>query len=270
MLRALLWDVDGTLAETEEQGHRIAFNEAFAAARLPWHWDPTVYRGLLAITGGKERLRAWWQQIDPAGAAAPGVTHRIALLHADKTRRYVARVAAGRIGLRPGVQRLLLQARAAGLRQAIATTTTADNVEALLAATLGGPDGLSPAGLFDCIGAGDVVAHKKPAPDVYQWVLQRLGLQADECLAIEDSAPGVAAALAAGLPVLVTRSAYTAGDALPPVLADLDGLGEASAPARGCWAGQAWQGVVDIEQLRALHARPPWHPLQRGRALPPA
>lgn len=250
MLRALLWDVDGTLAETEEQGHRIAFNEAFAAAGLPWHWDPAVYRGLLAITGGKERLRAWWQQADPAGAAAPGLAERIASLHADKTRRYVARVAAGRIGLRPGVRRLLQQAQAAGLRQAIATTTTADNVEALLAATWGAAGGAPAAGLFECIGAGDVVACKKPAPDVYRWVLQRLGLRACECLAIEDSAPGVAAAQAAGLPVLVTRSAYTVGDALPPVLADLDGLGEPGAPARGVWAGQGWQGVVELEPLQ--------------------
>ena len=78
MLRALIWDVDGTLAETEEQGHRIAFNEAFAAAGLPWHWDPAAYRDLLAITGGKERLRAWWQRVDPAGAAAPA--------HLDKHR----------------------------------------------------------------------------------------------------------------------------------------------------------------------------------------
>ena len=250
MLRALIWDVDGTLAETEEQGHRIAFNEAFAEAGLPWHWDPAAYRDLLAITGGKERLRAWWQRVDPAGAAAPGVTERIAGLHADKTRRYVARVAAGQIGLRPGVRRLLQQARAAGLRQAIATTTTPDNVDALLAATWCTTDGAPEGRLFDCVGAGDVVARKKPAPDVYRWVLQRLGLRADECLAIEDSAPGVAAAQAAGLPVLVTRSAYTAADALPPVLADLDGLGEPGAPARGRWAGQAWQGVVDLESLQ--------------------
>lgn len=250
MLRALLWDVDGTLAETEEHGHRIAFNEAFAAAGLPWQWDPAVYRGLLAVTGGKERLLHWWRQVDPAAAAAPDAGARIAALHADKTCRYVARVAAGRIALRPGVRRLLAQARAAGLRQAIATTTTADNVEALLAAAWAAPEPAPAARLFECIGAGDVVANKKPAPDVYQWVLQRLGLRADECLAIEDSAPGVAAAQAAGLQVLVTRSAYTAGDVLPPVLADLDGLGEPGAPARGQWAGQPWQGLVEIEPLR--------------------
>jgi len=250
MLRALIWDVDGTLAETEHEGHRVAFNEAFADEGLPWHWDEAVYRELLAVTGGKERLRAWWQRVDPSRAGAPETAERIARLHAGKTRRYVERMAAGGIGLRPGVQRLLLQAREAGLRQAIATTTTPDNVDALLVATLGGAAGPG-AGLFECIGAGDVVPHKKPAPDIYHWVLQRLGLRADECLAIEDSAPGVAAARAAGLAVLVTRSRYTAGAALPPVLADLDHLGEAHLPAQGTAAGQPWQGIVTPEQLRA-------------------
>ena len=264
MLRALIWDVDGTLADTEEQGHRPAFNTAFAEAGLPWFWDAALYAQLLATTGGKERMLAWWQQRDPVAAAAPGAAARIAKLHARKTAIYVASVQAGALALRPGVARLLQQARAQGVLLAIATTTTPDNVTALLQATLGAG---SPA-WFACIGAGDVVPHKKPAPDIYHWVLQRLGLPGADCVAIEDSGPGAAAALAAGLPTLVTRSRYSQGDTMPAgllaaLLADLDQLGEPGAPAQGLVQGQAgattWQGVVDLAQLQrwAGHLRAP-------------
>lgn len=237
MLRALVWDVDGTLAETEHHGHRIAFNQAFAEAGLPWVWDETLYRDLLATTGGKERMLGWWQRLDPVAAAAPGAAARIAGLHARKTAIYVNLVAGGAVQLRPGVARLLHAARAEGLVLAIATTTSPDNVQALLQATLGAG---SP-GWFACIGAGDVVPAKKPAPDIYRWVLRRLGLAAGDCLALEDSAPGCAAALAAGLPTVVTRSRYTAADQMPasPLLcADLADL-----------------ATVDLAQLRAWHQR---------------
>ena len=236
MLRALVWDVDGTLAETEHDGHRIAFNRAFADEGLAWHWDEGLYRELLATTGGKERLRGWWQRVDPAAAAAPAAAARIARLHARKTAIYVDLVARGAVQLRPGVARLLHAAREAGITLAIATTTSPDNVQALLQATLGAD---SP-GWFACIGAGDVVPAKKPAPDIYLWVLQRLGLVAEECLALEDSAPGSAAAVAAGLPTVVTRSRYTLADVLPasPLLrADLPDL-----------------ATVGLAQLRAWHA----------------
>ena len=236
MLRALVWDVDGTLAETEHDGHRIAFNQAFADEGLAWHWDEDLYRELLATTGGKERLRGWWQRVDPAAAAAPEAAARIARLHVRKTAIYVDLVARGAVQLRPGVARLLQAAREAGLTLAIATTTSPDNVQALLQATLGAD---SP-GWFACIGAGDVVPTKKPAPDIYLWVLQRLGLAAADCLALEDSAPGCAAAVAAGLPTVVTRSCYTLADTLPagPLLrADLADL-----------------ATVGLAQLRAWHA----------------
>lgn len=236
MLRALVWDVDGTLAETEHDGHRVAFNQAFAEAGLPWVWDAPLYRDLLSTTGGKERMARWWQQLDPAAAAAPDTAARIARLHVRKTAIYVDLVARGVVQLRPGVARLLHAARADGVTLAIATTTSPDNVQALLHATLGAD---SP-GWFACIGAGDVVPAKKPAPDIYRWVLQRLGLGAPDCLALEDSAPGAAAALAAGLPTVVTRSRYTVGDHLPPdplMRADLADL-----------------AAVDLAQLRAWHA----------------
>jgi beta-phosphoglucomutase-like phosphatase (HAD superfamily) len=220
-LRALIWDVDGTLAETERDGHRVAFNRAFEDEGLPWHWDVATYGALLKVTGGKERMRHWWSSLDAGAAARPDADERIRRLHARKTEHYADLVRSGAVTLRPGVQRLLEEARAAGLTLAIATTTTEANVQELLRATLGE----EARGWFAVIGAGDVVAHKKPAPDIYAWVLQRLGLPPAACLAIEDSAPGVAAAQAAEVPVLLARSLYSAGDAVaPPLLGDLQGL----------------------------------------------
>lgn len=234
-LQALIWDVDGTLAETERDGHLPAFNQAFAEAGLPWHWDEVTYSDLLKITGGKERMAHWWRTQDAAGATAPDAPARLAALHAAKTRLYTERVAAGAVALRPGVEPLIRGARAQGLRLAIATTTQPGNVQALLSHTLGA----GVAGWFDVIGAGDVVPRKKPAPDIYRWVLQRLGLPAGETLAIEDSAVGVAAAAAAGVPVLAVRSFFTAHETITGALAVLPAL-----PV----------SVADLIKLHASHA----------------
>ena len=222
-LQALIWDVDGTLAETEDHGHRVAFNLAFEEAGLTWRWDSEIYGELLAVTGGKERLLHWWRRIDPAGASAPEAAAKVARLHERKTAHYLALLDRGAIRLRPGVERLLLEAGDRGLKQAIATTTTPDNVQRLLDITLG----RGAATLFDVIGAGDVVAAKKPAADIYHWVLERLGLPPQACLAIEDSFAGVASAQAAGVPVLLVRSRFT-----KPL------------PARGC--------VDDLDSLRGV------------------
>lgn len=222
-MRALIWDVDGTLAETEDEGHRPAFNLAFEEAGLPWRWDRALYGELLAITGGKERLLAYWQRVDPAAAAAPEAAATIRRLHERKTAHYLALLDGGAIRLRPAVEQWIRAARAQGIRQAIATTTTLDNVTRLLDVTLG-REGRS---FFDVIGAGDIVATKKPAPDIYRWVLERLNVDAADSLAVEDSAPGVAAARAAGVPVLLVRSRYTGSAAIAGVVADVASLADA-------------------------------------------
>jgi HAD superfamily hydrolase (TIGR01509 family) len=206
-LKALIFDVDGTLADTERDGHRIAFNAAFAEKAQSWHWSATLYGELLAVTGGKERIRHYAQRFEPAFLAHAGCDERIKALHAAKTRHYLELLNEGAIPLRPGVARLIREARAAGLRLAIATTTTPENVTTLLDASLAPGS----ADWFEVIGAGDVVPAKKPAPDIYFWVLERLGLPASACLAVEDSANGLRAALAAGLPTWVAVSEYTGG-----------------------------------------------------------
>lgn len=224
---ALIFDVDGTLAETEEI-HRRAFNESFAYFGLDWHWSVELYAELLLVTGGKERMRHFAAR---AGKSLSDVTdERLAGLHRYKTMRYGELIAAGACALRPGVIELLNAARARGQRLAIATTTSRDNVDALLRATLG-ERGL---GLFDPIVAGEDVTNKKPAPDVYLKALDLLGLPASECLAIEDSRNGLMSASSAGIPVLITRSAYFRHETFDGALAiveDLTELPERQLPA---------------------------------------
>ena len=239
-LAALIFDVDGTLAETEDL-HRDAFNAAFAAAGLDWHWERAHYARLLEVTGGKERI-AFHQRL---AGLPPLDAAMIAGLHADKTARYTARIRDGGLALRPGIRRLLAEAAQAGIRLAIATTTTRANVEALLAAA-------SPLPAFEAIAAGDEVPAKKPAPDIYLLALRLLGLPAAACVAVEDTANGVASAVGAGLRCLVTTSAYGGAGPFPGATAVVSSLGEPGAAAT-VLAGPALPGgAVDLAWLRAL------------------
>ncbi|KFE33516.1 HAD family hydrolase [Thioclava atlantica] len=199
MVSALIFDVDGTLAETEE-AHRRAFNETFAAQGIDWAWSPEDYRELLKTTGGKERMARHRDELGHGPSDA-----EIAELHKLKTARYVEIIASGEVPLRPGVARLIANARDAGIRLAIATTTNRPNVDALIRATLGA----DPDHLFDAIAAGDEVRAKKPAPDVFELALNRLSLPPEACIAFEDSEMGLKSAQAAGLRVVLTPSAYT-------------------------------------------------------------
>jgi HAD superfamily hydrolase (TIGR01509 family) len=203
-LAALIFDVDGTLCETEEV-HRIAFNDTFRSAGLDWFWSVDDYARLLRVTGGKERMAAY--RAERGDGPSDGV---IATLHREKTARYTALVAGGGLVARPGILTLVAEARAAGLRLAVATTTSPANVEALCMAIWG----QTASAMFDVIAAGDEVAAKKPAPDVYDLALKRLGLPASAALAFEDSRNGVLSAHAAGLRVVAAPSLYTAADDL--------------------------------------------------------
>jgi HAD superfamily hydrolase (TIGR01509 family) len=206
-IKALIFDVDGTLADTEE-AHRRAFNLAFEQQGLDWHWGKAEYSRLLRTTGGKERIGAYIESL-----ALESGEHRAALglipaIHRCKTENYIRLIENGDVPLREGVARLLSEAEDAGLRLAIASTTTRRNIDALLDAKLGMRAGER----FAVIAAGDQVPRKKPAPDIYHLVIRELAMAADDCVAIEDSAHGLAAAKGAGLFTVVTPSQWTEGE----------------------------------------------------------
>jgi HAD superfamily hydrolase (TIGR01509 family) len=248
MFKAILFDVDGTLAETERDGHRVAFNRAFAEAGLNWNWDEDVYGKLLAVTGGKERIRFFIDEYQPEYPAQADEAAWIAGLHKAKTTHYLELLAQGAIPLRPGVRRLLDEARAQGLHLAITTTTTPENVTGLLEATLG-RESLN---WFEVIAAGDIVPKKKPAGDIYVYTLAAMNLRPEECLAIEDSANGVLSALGAGVPVLVTDNAYTQEDGFNGALAVLSDLGEPGQPVVVRSGSEPKSGYVDCAYLHSL------------------
>jgi HAD superfamily hydrolase (TIGR01509 family) len=218
-LAALLWDVDGTLAETEFEGHRPAFNAAFADLGLPWHWDEATYRRLLAVSGGRERICAW--ALEREGRPPDGGI--LEALLESKRRHYGDRVRAGGVSLRPGVARLIREAVDAGLTQAIVTTSGRRAVADLLSGSL---IELSSAFAFHI--CGEDVAAKKPHPEAYRQALLRLDLPAERAIALEDSRNGLAAAVGAGLTTVVTRSSLSRSEpaesfaAAAAVVADLD------------------------------------------------
>lgn len=250
-LQALLLDVDGTLADTEDI-HRQAFNAAFAEAGLDWEWDPALYGELLAVTGGKERIRYYLQRNRPDFQLPADGDGFIAGLHASKTRFYVDALASGAVPLRPGVERLLHDAREAGLRLAIVTTTTPDNVTALLEHSFSVPV----TDWFEVIAAGGIVPKKKPAPDIYDYTLQQMELSPAACIAIEDSLNGLLSARAAGVDALITVNPYTAQQDFDGALAVLDHLGEPGMPCSLLAGSCAPDNMVDAAYLVELHRQP--------------
>lgn len=207
-LRAVIFDVDGTLANTERDGHRPAFNAAFAQAGLDWHWDEAFYGTLLQVTGGKERIRHYAKNFDPATFARPDFEDLVQSMHQTKCEIYQRLLSAGAIPLRSAIGQTICNARTEGLRLAIASSSAEQNIICLLRANLG-PNAET---WFDVIASGEKVAVKKPAPDVYLWTLEQLQLPAHDCLAVEDSEHGLAAATAAGIPCVIMVSDYTTGE----------------------------------------------------------
>lgn len=235
MLKALILDVDGTLADTE-LAHLAAFNHAFAEVGLDWHWDVPLYTRLLEVSGGKERIRAYWESRGdlPQAIGTDAIGQTIARIHDIKTAAYERAVQDGQVQMRPGVLPLLSAAADAGLALAIATTTSPVNIASLLRRALGA-DWRS---RFAVIEDASTAPRKKPDPMVYQQTLTRLGLPAHNCLALEDSANGLKAALGAGLPTVITTNAFTAHQTFDGALRVLPSLDGISLPQLRAWHAQ--------------------------------
>jgi len=251
-IEALIFDVDGTLADTEE-AHRAAFNLAFERQRLGWTWTRAEYRTLLSVTGGKERIAAYIQTLPASPALRQRLMARIPEIHADKTEFYSAAVREGGVPLRDGVARLLDEALTAGCRLAIASTTTAVNVDALLQAAFGAR-GLE---MFAVIACGDQVRAKKPAPDIYRLALETLGLDPERAVAFEDSLNGLRAAVGAGLWTVVTPTFWTEGGDFSAAGLVLPHLGDPSRPLPAepgtALKARAWLSLDELQEL----TRPP-------------
>ena len=207
MLNALIFDVDGTLADTESV-HLEAFNHAFRQEGLDWHWDVPLYTRLLDISGGKERMLHHWRTVDPdmKEVDAGALTDTINRLHEIKTAYYENAVNSGAVTLRPGVLALMNEARGQGLQLAIATTTSPVNIAALMRSAIG----LDWRSHFLAVGDASNAPIKKPHPQVYLKVLADMGMSAPECVAFEDSSNGLRAATAAGLDTVITPNSFTA------------------------------------------------------------
>jgi HAD superfamily hydrolase (TIGR01509 family) len=239
---ALVFDCDGVLADTERDGHLPAFNAAFAEFGLPIEWDTDTYHRKLQIGGGKERI---------ASEFAEDRTDLIRQLHARKTQLFTERVDAGLLPARPGIHRLIAAVLDLGWTVAVASTSAERSVRAVLEHAVG-PELAARCHVF----AGDIVAHKKPAPDIYLKVLTDLGLDPAESLVVEDSAIGLRAARAAGLTTIVTISSFTAGEDFSGAALVVSHLGDPDNPLEvvAAPAGVRPVGMVTLSDLEDLSA----------------
>ncbi len=251
MLRVVILDVDGTLAETERNGHRVAFNRAFEHVGLSDRWDEDFYGELLGVTGGRERLHFYFERYRPL----PG-TERDQLveeLHRVKNEAFRRLIDESFMAPRPGILRLLDELHHQGLTTAVATTGSRSWVESLLEGLLG-RDRLSRIALMI---TGEDVTRKKPDPEVYTLTLSKLGSSPQEALAIEDSQNGLDAAKGAALPCVIIRSSYSRDDDFSQADLVLEDLGAPGAPCRVLSNAHRIDvgDVIDVETLHRLHYR---------------
>ncbi len=242
-LRAVIFDVDGTLAETERDGHRVAFNQAFRDAGEPYQWSVTEYGELLRITGGRRRLQHY---LRGQGRTELDAARLATALHDVKTGYFAQWVRNGYVQARPGVQALIRQLVEREITVAVATTGSAAWVHPLLDRLFGDVR-------FAAVVTGNDVSQLKPHPEAYRTCLDRLGRDAAEAMAVEDSPPGLQAALGADLPCVVVTSAYTRGEPFPGAAAVVPGylavdLFDAPRPA------ELTAGVTGSALVR-MHAR---------------
>ena len=237
-MQALIFDCDGVLVDTERDGHRVAFNRAFSELGLDIAWSIELYGELLKVAGGKERIKHYFESSSWPEAAGAHCDAFVAELHKRKTAIFTEIIATGELPLRPGIQRIVDEALAAGVRLGVCTTSNPRSVDGVL-----GLMGRNRQSKFEFVLAGDIVSRKKPDPEIYDLAKERLGLPGSACLVIEDSRNGLLAALGAGMPCVITTSTYTTEEDFSGALRVVPELGDPPRP------------VVTLADLAALAAR---------------
>ncbi len=249
MLKAILFDVDGTLSETERHGHLVAMNRAFRTAGLDWRWSEELYSELLKIAGSAERIQHYIATYNPDYSHVnKDPDALVAEIIRYKNAGYRRIMASGKIPLRSGVERVLREIHCSDIRMGIATTTARQNVDDLLLKNIGG-DVID---WFEVIAAGDIVLHKKPAPDIYVHALQQMDLQSDEVLAVEDSENGIHSALAAGISVLAVKSEYSKDHDLSGAKLLVDGWGTEDVPMSVLHGDANGYSMINLQLMRQI------------------
>lgn len=253
-MKALIFDCDGVLADTELDGHLVAFNETFEHFNLPFRWSQEEYARLLAVGGGKERFIAYIKENPGLEESLPEPLEDFVLkVHKEKSARYVERVENGLLPGRPGVARIIAQALDAGWKVAVASTSALKSVEAVLTAVIGPEQRERLSGVF----AGDMVPAKKPAPDIYLMAMNEIGVDKENVVIVEDSNTGAKAAAAADTRYIVTLSTFTVNEEFPNATTVVSNLGEPGEPATIREGEDVLDnGIVTVESLEKVLSLP--------------
>ncbi len=247
-LKGIIFDVDGTLTDNEKNGHRVAFNLAFESVGLDWFWDTEKYGQLLKVPGGKERLKYYIENEKSKSIKKQGLSNLVDNLHSKKTQFYSQIIHKGKISLRTGVKRLLSEIHEAGIPMALATTSTHKSVRSLLKhSLLPGSENW-----FKIIASAETKVAKKPAPDIYELVLNKLSFSAENCIAIEDSSLGLQSSFSAGLKTIITVNEYTAHEDFSKAVLVLDHMGEKEKPCHIIQGKDVNKSYLDLKWLQLL------------------